>query len=357
MLANADENFGQLEAFLRASGLRENTIVVLLSDNGGYALVGKYNAGMRDGKSRLAEGGHRVPCFVRWPDGGVAGGRDLTGLTQVQDLLPTLLEFCQIVPPPGTVFDGSSLAAPCRGQGVVPDRTLIVQYGPPERFRMTCVMRGQWRLLTDFKGAAQGLPELYHLLHDPRQLTNRFAAEPVVAAELRSTYDRWWAGVEPFTRQRAYIELGHPEGGDVRLNTAEWRQNAMHGMAGLREGVKRRGVWDVEVARAGTYEFVLRRWPEESGLRLCDPAPAWAPRDRGTPAHTEFPAGVALPIAGAKLRVGKAERSQSVTAETAAAVFDLRLEPGRTEAEAWFEDESGKLVSPAFFVTVRLAGE
>ncbi len=72
-LAHADENFGKLEDFLRESGLRDNTIVVFLSDNGGDSLIDRYNFGMRDDKSRLAEGGRRVPCFVRWLESTLAG--------------------------------------------------------------------------------------------------------------------------------------------------------------------------------------------------------------------------------------------------------------------------------------------
>ena len=144
MLQNADGNIGRLEQFLKDAGLRENTIVIFISDNGGYALVGKYNAGMRDGKSRLAEGGHRVPCFVRWPRKGIVGGRDVSGLTQVQDLLPTLLELSGVAPTAQAKFDGISLASALRGEAPVPERTLIVQYGIPEPFRMTCVMRGSW---------------------------------------------------------------------------------------------------------------------------------------------------------------------------------------------------------------------
>jgi len=289
MLANADENFGRLETFLNDSGLRENTVVVFLSDNGGYALIGHYNAGMRDGKSRLANGGHRVPCFVRWPAGRIGGGRDLAGLTQVQDLLPTLLDLCGVEPAASAIFDGASLAKALRGDGPVPDRTLIVQYGLPEPFRMTCVMRDRWRLLSDIKGPAQGGPELYNLASDPMQRTNLVAALPDLAKELRASYDAWWSKTEPLTRQRAFISLGHPNGSVAVLNSAEWRDGAMHGMEGLRQGVKRRGVWDVEVARDGVYEFALRRWPEESGLALRAAAPAWTPRDTATPDHAGFP--------------------------------------------------------------------
>lgn len=352
MLANADDNFGRLESFLRDRGLRENTVVVFLTDNGGYALVGRYNAGMRDGKSRLAEGGHRVACFVRWPAGGIDGGRDVPGLTQVQDLLPTLLDLCGIAPPSGTRLDGLSLAPALRGAAAVPDRTLIVQYGPPEPFRMTCVMRGRWRLLSDLKGPAAGGPELYDLATDPLQRTNLVGTRPDLARDLRAAYDTWWQGVEPFTRQRAAIALGQSGADTITLNTAEWRDNAMHGMDGLRRGVKRRGVWDVDVLRAGTYEFALRRWPEESGLRLREGAPPWTPRDTATPAHAGFPAGAALPLTTAHLRVGDQTRSQPVAEPDTVSRIHLDLPAGRTEIEAWFTGPDAKPLCPAFFLTV-----
>lgn len=352
MLANADENFGRLESFLKDAGLRENTIVIFLSDNGGYALTGLHNAGMRDGKSRLAEGGHRVPCFVRWPAGGLQGGRGVAGLTQVQDLLPTLLELCAVPAAKDAVFDGASLALPLRGAAPVPDRTLVVQYGQPQPFHMTCVMRGRWRLLTDIKGPAQGGPELYHLANDPLQRTNLLEREPRVAAELRAAYDAWWKITEPFATQRAFISLGHAAQPVVTLHSAEWRENAMSGMKGLRDGVKKRGLWDVDIARDGIYEIALRRWPEESGLGLRAAAPAWTPRDTGTPDHAGFPAGGALPIASAELRVGDRHETMATGESDRAAVCRLPLKAGRAELEASFKNADGQRLCAAFFVTV-----
>jgi arylsulfatase len=352
MLANADENFGRLEAFLRTTGLRENTIVIFLTDNGGYALGSEAQAKMRDGKSRLAEGGHRVPCFVRWPAGQIVGGREVAGLTQVQDLAPTLLELAA-VPAPNAVFDGMSLAAALRGEGVVPERTLVVQYGLPEPFRMTCVLRGRWRLLSDIKGAARGAPELYDLERDPLQRTNLYEAEPARAAELHAAYEAWWRITEPLAQERAFISLGHPAQAVVTLSSAEWRDGAMASVEGLRQGVKRRGVWDVEVTRAGVYEIALRRWPEESGLPLGAPAPAWTPRDTATPGHAGWPAGQALPIAAAELCVGELLESRAVTAHDRAAVFRVALPAGRTTLEGTFFDAAGERLGSAFFVTVQ----
>jgi arylsulfatase A-like enzyme len=353
MLANADANFGKLEAFLRQSGLRDNTVLVFLSDNGGYALVGLYNAGMRGSKSRMTEGGHRLPCFIRWPAGGIAGGRDVGGLTQVQDLLPTLLDLCGVPPAPGSTFDGISLAGALRGERVVPDRTLIVQYGEPQPFRMTCVMRERWRLLSDIKGLARGGPELYNLATDPLQRTNLIDREPARAAELRAAYDAWWQETESLTKQRAFISLGHRAEPAVMLDCAECRDIAVSGMQAIRNGIKRRGQWDVEVTREGLYEIALFRWPAESGLALNAAAPAWTPHDAGTPEHAGYAPGAALPVARANLRVGGVSQSGTVEACARSTAFRLRLKPGRTELEAWFDDARDNLVCPAFFVSVK----
>lgn len=192
-----------------------------------------------------------------------------------------------------------------------------------------------------------------NLASDPMQRTNLIAAKPALAKELRASYDAWWNTTEPLPRQRPFLSLGHPDGGVAVLHSAEWRDGAMHGMEGLGQGVRRRGVWDVEVARDGTCEVALRRWPEASGLALRAAAPAWTPRDTATPAHAGFAAGVALPIAGARLRVGQQRASATVAEADRATVIRLPLKAGRTKVEAMFPDVDGKLLCPAFFVTVR----
>ena len=94
MIANIDENVGNLDAFLRETGLRDTTLLIFMTDNGGTAGVNVYNAGMRGRKIDLYDGGHRVPCFVRWPAGNLGSPRDIGELTQCQDILPTLIDLC-----------------------------------------------------------------------------------------------------------------------------------------------------------------------------------------------------------------------------------------------------------------------
>jgi len=91
MIANIDENMGRLDAMLERTGLKENTILIFMTDNGATAALDYYNAGMRGGKMSLYDGGHHVPCVIRWPAGNLARHAEIPDLIQVQDILPYAL--------------------------------------------------------------------------------------------------------------------------------------------------------------------------------------------------------------------------------------------------------------------------
>src|SRR5262249_49884338 len=132
MIANIDENLGRLDAFLRRTGLRDNTILIYMNDNGGTAGVSVYNAGLRGRKTQYYEGGHRSAFFFRWPAGGLRRPCDLDPRAGVQAALPTLIDLCGLPAPRGARFDGTSLAGLLRGTAdALPDRMLVVQYGQP----------------------------------------------------------------------------------------------------------------------------------------------------------------------------------------------------------------------------------
>src|SRR5207237_361990 len=148
--------------------------------------VDTFNAGMRGMKTTYYEGGHRAACFIRWP-GGKLAPRQIDELTEVQDLLPTLIDLCEIQKPAAARFDGGSLAGLLRGGsdgGALRDRMLVVQYGQkPEKYD-SAVLWQKWRLV---KG-----DELYDLRADPGQKTNVAAQNADVLNRMRNHYDRWW---------------------------------------------------------------------------------------------------------------------------------------------------------------------
>jgi arylsulfatase A-like enzyme len=97
MVTALDDGIGRILTALEAQGLRENTIVTLVSDNGpdhsfgrGFDDRGRMTDGLRSAKHSFYEGGIRVPFVVSWP-GQLEGGRDYDEVVSCMDLLPTFL--------------------------------------------------------------------------------------------------------------------------------------------------------------------------------------------------------------------------------------------------------------------------
>jgi len=347
MIANLDENLGKLEAFLRETGLRENTIVLFMTDNGATAGRDVFNAGMRGGKTQIYEGGHRVPCFLRWPAGRLRAPGDIGLPAQTQDLLPTLIDLCGLEKPPGAAFDGASLAGLLRGAAnSLPDRMLVVQYGQILEKWDACVIWGKWRLVHG--------KELYDLRGDPGQQRDLSALHADVAAGMRNHYERWWAGIEPALRDFLPISIGADRENPVYLSSSDWQevycdnvQTVLGGTNG-RLGGPRGGPWNVHVEKDGDYEIALARWPFDRGLPLS----AGRPAQRMTAG--ELPAGKALPIASAGLRVAGREMTMQTAPADTRAVFRVPLRSGvKTLLHGWFRDAAGNDLVGAYYASVR----
>ncbi len=294
-----------------------------MTDNGGTVGVPIFNAGMRGRKVELYEGGHRVPCFIRWPGGGLRGPGDVAELTEVQDVLPTLVELCGLKAPAAAKFDGVSLAPLLRGQvEQLPDRTLVVQFSrmnhPRPEKGDAAVLWKRWRLIQD--------KELYDLTTDAAQKENVIARFPDVVARMRIEYDRWWAGVAPTVNEFSAIVVGSDAENPIQLSPADWEDSFLDQGAQVRSGLRRNGAWNVIVDRAGEYEIELRRWAREADAPLAAGLPPYQHAD-GT-----FPAGVALPITQARVRI--ADFDQTLPRVAGRETGDLHGDPtGRTHAD------------------------
>jgi arylsulfatase A-like enzyme len=339
MIANLDENIGRLEAFLQASGLRDNTIVLFFNDNGGTAGVRTFNAGMRGQKTTNYEGGHRAALFVRWPNGRLQS-KDVDTPAQVQDLLPTLIELLKLKKPARAKFDGVSIASLLRG-GSLPDRKFVVQYGQTPKKWDAAVVWNKWRLVNG--------EELYDLKTDPAQEQNVAAQHPEIFQQLRRHYETWWAGVEPRLNDFYHISLGAPQENPVTLTAIDWANVYCDNVVNcVRPGQKQNGVWHVRIERSGAYEIALRRWPKEADAALTANLPAVKIENRA------WPAGVALPIARARLKIGGADENKAVAATDQEAVFNVTLKAGaRLAMQSWFYDPQGNELCGAYYAYVR----
>jgi arylsulfatase len=296
---------------------------------------------MRGRKTQYYEGGHRAICFIRWPAGKLRKPTDIDTLTEVQDILPTLTDLCGVRPPRRAKFDGTSLGGLLRGTAdKLPDRMLVVQYGQRPVKGEGAVLWKKWRLVNG--------KELYDLKTDPHQDRDIAAKHPDVVKKMRDHYEKWWAGVTPTLDDLSPISIGSDKENPVTLSAADWANVYCDNMYDLRAGRNRNGPWHLRVEKDGTYEFELRRWPREADAAITAGVPVFKAVDG------QLPAGKALPIARARLRLGDVDESKPVGANDKGITFTLKLKAGtRTKLQTWFYDVDGKELCGAYFAYVR----
>lgn len=106
VMEEIDEGIGTIITALERSGLLDNTLLMISSDNGPWYLG---NAGdLRGRKGSTFEGGMRVPFIAHWPDA-IAPGQNSPAMAMGTDLVPTVLEILDLPAPSDRVLDGRSL--------------------------------------------------------------------------------------------------------------------------------------------------------------------------------------------------------------------------------------------------------
>ena len=360
MIRNIDWNMGKLMKFLDENNLSENTILLFQTDNGSILGPQYFNAGMRGKKTQIWEGGHRVPCFIRWPSGGLGKPRDIEGLTQVKDVLPTLLELCEIEIKNvnGQKFDGMSLASIIKDKKKVPeDRMLIINYSRmpgfsnyPSPYSQTqmradqsAVLWKRWRLLEN--------RELYDLKSDPMQKNNVIENHPKVVAKMRRHLYSWWDTVKHLANNPQRIIIGTKYENPTKLSATEWLDVFVDQQGQIFRGVQKSGYWLLDIAQSGEYEIELRRWPKEADGAIS-----------GTLPNGE---GKALPITEAMLYVSdhnhldigqkKAYQfeglTKRVTQKDKAITFTMSLKKGPVALHTWFKGQNNTMLS-AYYVYI-----
>jgi len=355
MITRIDENVARLERKLESLGLADNTILIFMTDNGTAAGVrGRvgFNAGMRGKKGSAYEGGHRVPCWFRWPAGGLKGGRDVGRLTDHVDILPTLIDLCGLKLPRKIEFDGKSIVPLLRGDDKGwPDRALVVErqnvVSRPVKWRSCAVMTDRWRLVNG--------RELYDIKADPGQRRNIAARRPDVVKDLRGKYDKWWDSVSESHDKVAEIIIGSKHEDPTRLTCYHWNNASGNqgrmpwGQAYIVAGPLFNGYWDLKVAQAGDYTFTLRRWPVEANLGINESSDAKPPEKPFRPIP-----GSSMTTTRARLKIQDIDRTVPVERNAESVTFKVTLKSGSTRLRTWFMDDKDKKNSRgAFYVHVR----
>lgn len=194
MCENVDENVGRLLSTLDELQLRENTIIIYLSDNG--PLNYRFNNELKGRKGQVDEGGVRVPFIINWPDQ-IKEGTVIDEALVHTDLLPTLLSLTNIQYEFEKPIDGVSFKSLLMGDDRFPQRYLFNEFF------------GRKRVLSDpylLVGNA-----LFDIRQDPRQLNDLNQQYPEKYDSLKSILDTWYTEVSVGQLQDKAIPVGYDE--------------------------------------------------------------------------------------------------------------------------------------------------
>ena len=351
-----DHNLGRLRQFLAKNNLEDNTILIFLTDNGSARGAGIFNDGMQGSKGALYEGGHRVPCFIHWPQGGLNQGVDIDRFTGHIDLLPTLIATCKLkTPARGHLdFDGRSLVPLLKDKTSAWADRFVVKHVQntvevPVKGLDCLIATEKWRLING--------GELYDIQADPGQHNNIAAQHPDVVNDLTKKYDDYWDGlkIEDRPYPRPIIGSGHDE--ETILTSFDWILDRpspfTHRQVDVLAGANNSGFWPVEISADGLYQFDIRRWPREINHPICAALPEQKTSDvflLNKP--IKLGKGKAIPVAKICLDAGNRKVEKTISSSDVNAVFQMRLKAGNDTVRAWLIDRQGN-EQGAYYVYVR----
>lgn len=188
LVAEADDSIGAVMAKLRELKQEENTLIFLISDNGGAAPQAEMG-GLRGRKWFVWEGGVRVSWLAVWK-GRVAGGRVLAEPVIELDVLPTALAAAGMEVKADWQIDGVNLLPLLEGKvAQLAPRELYFRFGVQHAVR-----QGDWKLV---KASKSMEPMLVNLAQDRGEQKDLSAQNPEKKKELQSLFDKWNASMQP----------------------------------------------------------------------------------------------------------------------------------------------------------------
>ncbi len=221
MVENIDENIGRIFSMLHDSKLIDNTIVIFLSDNGpinGWRVQQKdmrYNAGLRDQKFTVFEGGVRTQSYWYWK-GKWSPRYDTTSLVAHIDVVPTIMDLVNENVADNLKVDGISLVNILAGnhdtgtERIYFDNYSLKTLRTPAPFPGGIARQGKWKMVNG--------DQLYDLESDVGEQHNLAERHPDILHSLKEAYLNYYKDVnkgKPF--QPLPIRIGYPQENPVRI--------------------------------------------------------------------------------------------------------------------------------------------
>ena len=221
-VSHLDDCVRQILAALEKKGVRDNTLVLFLSDNGAHppisdkepnypgadarpdVKVGGVNTPLRGFKTQVYEGGIRTPAIAHWPAKWKPG--TINAPLSVTDWLPTLCALAGTTVPASLKIDGEDISPLLNGaisDGAFEQHPI---YSVSPGFKSRMVRKGPWKLVvsgaTSKKKGAKGdaesdSRELFNLQDDISESKNLRATQPKIAEELAALLAKFSADDQP----------------------------------------------------------------------------------------------------------------------------------------------------------------
>lgn len=191
-VTHMDDAVGHLIETLETEALRENTLVIFISDNGGqedwiptFEYEGRHgpndrlgdNLPLRDWKGSLYEGGIRVPALMNWPSR--LQPQKVEQAANAIDIYPTVASLAGASVPESTGIEGINLWDSVSKENPPGDRTLYWRTS-----RQMALRRGDWKLVSTGETLEEGEMELFDLADDPNETENLAEKHPDIVSSL-----------------------------------------------------------------------------------------------------------------------------------------------------------------------------
>ncbi|BDS05904.1 N-acetylgalactosamine-6-sulfatase [Oceaniferula spumae] len=191
MLESMDNAVGKVLAALDEAGVKDNTMVVFYSDNGGD----KPTEWLADKKGSLLEGGLRVPMAVTWP-GVIKPGTETDVPVTSMDFFPTFVHAAGGSTKDIPQLEGLDLKPLFQGENKL-DRDALFWHYPHNRPDVTyymgsSILMGDWKL---YQGLGVKPDALFNLKKDPMETKNVLMANPEQAERMRGKLKGWLSKV------------------------------------------------------------------------------------------------------------------------------------------------------------------
>ncbi|MFC2136746.1 arylsulfatase, partial [Bacteroidota bacterium] len=261
MCKNIDDNVGKIIKVLDSLSITNNTIFIFLSDNGPNGF--RYNGNLKGKKVDVDEGGVKVPFIIRYPE--KIKPSEINDIAAHIDILPTVLDFCNISFPDSLNIDGISLKPKLiNNADQMTARPIFthVAFSGELKDNPGAVRTPKYRLVNKETGY-----ELYNMVNDPGQLNDISSVENKITDSLINLYKKWFEIQKSGVLKNYLIPVGYDEIKNVRLLAPDakftgnityyeghgWAHDWLTNWTSMDDTIW----WDIDVVKPGNYEFSI----------------------------------------------------------------------------------------------------